>query len=278
MVNSVLQPGVEVRDLHSHILNQELRLYIKLPWRYAQNNTSYPVLFSLDGNRSFPLYSTMSLIYETPGTDSPEILIVGVGYKVDNERIKGLAQWAVWRTRDLTPEYREDINQSLSKVISTVSGAEELDIRSGGASLYLQSLREEIIPFIEKNYRVSSMDRGLAGYSYGGLFVLYTLFHHSELFTRYFAGSPSLLEVVFEYEDIYASKHNDLRARLFITAGEHESELVESLKQLTGRLGARNYAGLEIQTHVFEGEGHRSAYAAAISRALAVLYCEDWLT
>lgn len=35
MVISMLQPGIKVPDLQSHILNQDIQLYIKLPWYYG---------------------------------------------------------------------------------------------------------------------------------------------------------------------------------------------------------------------------------------------------
>jgi len=272
MLTSISQPGIEVRDLRSQITNQDMRLYVKLPWYYDRSETSYPVLFSLDANRSFPLYSTTSLIAETPGTASQEIVIVGVGYQTDNDRIKGLAQWAAWRTRDLLPERREKTEAYWSGRLSSLLGEEELLVQSGGAPLFLQSLREEIIPFIQQNYRVSINDRGLAGYSYGGLFTLYALFHASETFNLFFAGSPTMFEGLFEYEENYASTHGDLVAKLFITAGSRESDLLEPVQRMVERLRSRGYPGLEVLSHVFEGEGHRSAYAAAISRALYALY------
>jgi predicted alpha/beta superfamily hydrolase len=277
MVLSILQPGIEVRDLHSHIINQDIQLYIKLPWYYDRNAATYPVLYTLDANRSFPLYSTMSLIYETPPTNAKEIIIVGVGYKTDNVRIRGLAQWGAWRHRDLTPVRREKEDQSWNKRLSALLEGEDLAVQSGGAPLFLKSLVEEIIPFVEANYRVSSTVRGLAGYSFGGLFTLYVLFHAPEMFTRYFAGSPSMWDPLFEYEENYASNHADLKARLFMTAGGNESDRVERMQRMVDCLRSRRYPGLEVLTHVFEGEGHSSAMAASVSRALCVLYNEDWL-
>jgi predicted alpha/beta superfamily hydrolase len=272
---ATLQPGVEVRELHSSILDQNLQLSIKLPWSYDRSDATYPVLFSLDGNRSFPLYSTMSLIYETPGMNAKEIMIVGVGYQVDEDRLRGLAQWAAWRTRDLLPERREKTEEYWKERLSALLGEEEVLVQSGGAALFLNSLREEIIPFIEANFRASSAERGLAGYSYGGLFTLYTLFHMPELFTRYFAGSPTMLDCLFEYEENYASTHSDLKARLFITAGGNESDLIEPVRRMVECLQSRMYPGLEVLRNVFEDEGHSSAYAASVSRALCMLYYED---
>jgi len=273
----MIQPGIEEQQMHSNILNLDLELLIKLPWRYVQTNTKYPVLFCLDANRSFPLYSTMSLIYETPGPVTKEIIIVGVGYKLDPDRLRGLAQWAAWRTRDLTPVRDEETEHFWEKMLSPLLGGENLEVQSGGAPRFLRSIKEEIIPIIETNYRVSKIDRGLAGYSYGGLFVLYALFHTPELFTHYFAGSPTMWNQLFKYEKKYALTHRDLKARLFLTAGSNETDLQDPIRRMIECLQSREYPGLEILSHVFEGEGHASAYAPAVSRALCELYNKDWM-
>ena len=270
-MTSILQPGIEVRTLHSEILKQDFELSIKLPWTYGRSDRVYPVLFALDGNRSFHLYSTMSLIYETPETSGEEIIIVGIGYKIDEDRMMGLAQWAAWRTRDYTPNQNEETEQYWKTKLSEIVGGEFNDVQSGGAANFLESLRTEIIPFVDTNYRLSP-ERGLAGYSYGGLFGLYVLFHAPELFQRYFAGSPTIGEQLFEYEEQYASSHQDLAAKVFITEGGLESDLHESIQRMVDRLRSRAYPGLDLQTHVFEGEGHSSAYAASVSRALRILY------
>lgn len=274
-MTSFIQPGIEIRTLHSNLINQDLQLYIKLPWSYEDSDRVYPMLFSLDANRSFPLYSTMSLILETPGFEAEEIVIVGIGYKVNLDRMRGLAEWAMWRTRDLTPERREEVENFWVKRLSALLDGEAPVVQTGGAPNFLKSIREEVIPFIETSYRVSSKDRGLAGYSYGGLFALYSLFHEPDLFTRYFAGSPSMWDVLFEYEENYASRHNDLVAKVFMTAGSMESELSEPIHRMVDRLRSRGYPSLEIKTHLFEGEFHDSAYAASVSRALRVLYSKD---
>jgi uncharacterized protein len=266
--------GIELRDLYSYILNQDLQLYIKLPWTYDRGDRTYPVLYILDANRSFPLYSTTSLIFETPGFNAKEILIAGIGYKLDNDRLRGLAQFAAWRTRDLTPVHREETEGYWNTTLAKLLDGENLGVQTGGAALFLQSLMEEIIPFVEANYRVSANDRGLAGYSYGGLFALYTLFHAPETFRRYFAGSPSMWEALFEYEQAYASQHTDLQARLFITTGSRESDLLEPVQRMVDRLRSRSYPGLELLTYMLQDEGHISSQPAAISKALYALYYE----
>lgn len=270
-------PCVETRTFYSSILHQELQLFIKLPWTYEKKDATFPVLFTLDANRSFPIYSTTSLIYETPGMSTQEIVIVGIGYQVDSFPLRGLGQWAFWRTRDLTPVRSVNTEKYWSRFLSPLMEVESLEVQTGGAQQFLQAIREEIIPFIEENYRVNSADRGLAGYSFGGLFAFYALFSSPDTFKHYFMGSPSMWKAVFDVEELYAATHSDLPASLFMTAGRCEAELCVQLTQLVERLQARGYPDLEIQTHIFEGEGHASAMAAAISKALCILYYPEML-
>lgn len=272
----VTVPGTEVRHLHSDIVNQDFEPCVKLPWRYDRNDATYPVLFSLDGNRSFPLHSTMSLILETPGTGAQEVVVVGIGYRVDNDRIRGLADWAVWRTRDLTPERNTEVEQHWIERLSSLLGVEDMAIQTGGASALLEFMRRELVPFVEANYGVSFTDRALAGFSYGGLFTLYGLLHAPETFTRYYAGSPSMWDQLSEYEEACAATHDDLEARVFITPGDLEFvESLERVQKMVDRLRSREYPGLQLDTCVFAGEEHSSGYAAGVSRALRVLYGEE---
>jgi uncharacterized protein len=277
MTSPLYIPGIDVQSLHSDVLNRDLQLYLKLPWTYQQSDVTYPVLYCTDANRSFPFYSTSSLIYETPGLETPEILIVGIGYQLDPDRMKALAQWSILRTHDLTPINRIEIDQWWIEKLAPLLGGEKVDVHSGGAPDFLTCIQDEIIPYIEKNYRARPSDRGLAGYSYGGWFALYTLFQSPGLFQRYFAGSPSMWQQLFIDEENYASVHQDLRANLLITAGSNETELLDALNPFLDRLQARNYTDLDLQTHIFEGVGHSAAYAASVSWAICMLYNQDWL-
>jgi uncharacterized protein len=277
MATALVWPGVEVRDLHSSILGQDMQLYVKLPWSYERSDKPYLVLYSLDANRSFPMYAALSLLLETPGSSGPETIVVGVGYKLDPDRLRGLVQWGSWRTRDLTPVRREEVERHWNEMLSGMLSGEEVWVQTGGAARFLRSLNEEIIPFVEANYRASEQDRGLFGYSYGGLFTLYALFHTPEQFSRYFAGSPTMWDALFEDEEAYACTHDDLRAGLYMTAGGYEAKLLEPFGRLAERLESRGYPGLDLRTHVCEGLGHRSAVAAAVTQALCELYHAEWL-
>lgn len=265
-------PGTELHQLHSEILNQDLELYVKLPWSYHEGEREYRVLFGLDGNRSFPLWSTASSILETPGSGAEETLIVGIGYRVDDDRLLGLADWAVWRTRNLTPARRISVEEAWEERMAGTPGRENVDVQTGGAASFLESIQEEIIPFVESEYRTASDRRMLAGASLGGLFTLYALFHAPETFGDYFAGSPSMWEELFQYEEAYAEQHVDLPVRLLLTAASLESDrTISGVGEMADRLKTRGYQGLDVRVKIFEGETHSTSYPPFINETLKAL-------
>ena len=268
--NEVTLFGTEKRSLHSNIVGEDFEINITFPYSYHKSDAAYPVLYCLDANRSFGLVSNMVNILSTPYKEIPEILVVGIGYP-----IKGLEDWGAWRWRDLTPTSDPEADKKWEAFLSQYSGRDDVVASSGGAPKFLQFIHDELIPFIESNYRVSSTDRALMGHSAGGLFTLYTVFHHPEIFQRYFAGSPFGWDngILFKYENEYSSNHKDLPVRIFISTGSLESEtMVKSMKEMSAQLQSRNYSSLELETHIFENETHASGYAASVSRGLKILY------
>jgi len=268
---SVSVPNTEMRTFYSSILNQEMNIYIKLPISYYHNPQKvYPALYFTDANRSFPMVANMISIFEVPRLVEPEIIVIGIGYK-----IKDLADWGAWRTRDLTPTNIPALDTTWATMLTRMTGRQFV-VKSGGAATFLEFIVREVFPFVESNYRVSLTGRGIGGYSYGGLFSLYVLFKQPELFSIYYAGSPSIdydKGVLFNFEREYASTHKDLNVKLFMSAGMSEDTMmVNNMKKMADLIQSRNYPGLTVETHVFPGETHESCYPSSIMRALRVLY------
>jgi len=251
-------PGTEVRYIQSSIVGDEFKIFIALPANYWSTDSTYPVLYCTDANGLFPLMTQTARIMEQPGIEElPDIIIVGIGYRSP-------AQSAKLRFRDLTPTHIPEYPLS------------------GGAPLFLSFIKEELIPFIKKNYRVSD-DAAYEGYSYGGEFGLYVLFHEPELFHRYIIGSPWLPHdnfVMLKYESDYASTHRDLSARVFMSVGALEETAgtvtevgqVSDMKLLSERLLQRHYPSFSLVTKVFEGETHLSGIPVTMSRGVRVIY------
>jgi predicted alpha/beta superfamily hydrolase len=252
-------PNTQVRYIQSSIVGNEYRISIALPSDYSSSDTTYPVLYVTDANANF-VVATQILWGLQAVHEVPQVLIVGIGYRTDS-----LAH--LLRSRDLTPTPFTFRNQKFG---------------SGGGPLFLKFMREELKPFIRKNYRVSS-EAAFAGYSYGALFGLYTLFHAPETFQRYFIGSPSLWYdslITFKYEKQYASTHTDLPAKIFMSVGSLEeaiplAHMVTNMKKFADTLQSRHYPNLHLTTHVFEEEKHSTGGPAAFSRGMRVIYQKE---
>ena len=264
-------PNTELRPMQSKILGQELNLYIKLPASYrVDEQRIYPVMYATDANRSFAMLANILFVVESPAVDYTDVVLIGIGYK-----LSGLADWARWRTRDLTPVNVPATDQYWSDLLTKMTG-QPMEVKSGGAEKFLDCIINEVIPFTESSYRISKTDRALGGYSYGGLFSLYALFKHPETFQKYFAGSPSIgfgNGILFDMENESAGGRTDLNVQLFMTAGSLEGEsMTGNVRKMTEQLQSRNYPGLKVSYQVFDNEDHRSCYPTALMRAIREFY------
>jgi predicted alpha/beta superfamily hydrolase len=258
--------------IHSNIVGEDFEIYISFPINYFQNDTTtYAVLYSTDGNRNFGLVSFIVNALSFPGKEIPELLVVDIGYK-----ITGLEDWGAWRNRDLLPTNDSIHDKNWEDYLNRLSGRNNIVSKSGGAQKFFEFIRDELIPYIELNYRVKRNDRALIGYSYGGVFTLYSMFYSPETFQKYYAGSPSIYwdnKVLFKYEKEYADTHKDLPVTLFMSVGSLEYKtVIADMYEMASKLESHNYPGLRLETHIFEGETHTSCYAAGVSRALRTIY------
>jgi hypothetical protein len=263
-------PDTEVRTIYSKILNQEMYIFIKLPMFYKiSGDKKYPCWYVTDANRSFPMLANIGSVFEVPDPSQGEMIIVGIGYK-----IRDVADWASFRTRDLTPINDPGVDGYFNKILNQATGR-KFDVRSGGANKLLEFITTELIPFVESNYRVSLTERYLGGYSYGGLFTLYTMFSKPDLFIKYFAGSPSIdfgNGVLFDIENSFASSHEDLKVKLWMTAGGAEDSItIANVKRMTSVLRSRNYPGFSVESYIFPEETHQSSMAASLMRGFVVI-------
>ena len=198
---NVTLPGSELKQLKSSATGRNYDIYVRLPAEYAQSQQKYPVLYLLDGQWDFKLLDSIQggLVYDG---FVPEMIIVGITYSGPNPDYNAL------RAMDYTPVPDASIPGS------------------GDASKFLAFLKEELMPFIESNYRVESSRRVLMGSSFGGTFTLYAMFSEPTLFSGYVAASPSVVYgqgFAFQQETEYASAHQDLPVRLFLSVGGLES-------------------------------------------------------
>ncbi len=208
--------------LTSKILDREVNVLISVPEGYNARSTNYAVLYDL-GSFNFTYDSgTVELLART--SDIPGMIVVGV------PRLQ----------RGYVPTPFEDRGENPS-----------------GADLSIKFLREELIPFVEKNYRTNAF-RILYGHSVGGLFTMYTLFNNPDLFTAYVAGSPW-----FQTNNQYWLKNIEKMAKerklddkfLFMTVGKGETELtLDTYRELEKWMNDKRITGLTWKSAWVEGD------------------------
>jgi len=262
----------EVRILHSDIVGQDYELSISLPHSYSTADTSYPVIYLLDPYNVFSIMKNLTDVFTEDYTIIPEVILVGIGYGGKGKLAS--SNWVLGRVRDYTPVRHIKTEEYFENRLKE-AGLSNVDVETGGAPLFLEFIRDELFPYVETNFRIDTNNRMLSGYSAGGLFGLYALFHDPGLFQKYFIGSPSTMYndgITYKYEENYASAHSDLEAEVFMSAGALEIPLAKNMGKMTETLLSRNYPGLVLETAIFENENHVTCYPAALSRGLVELF------
>jgi len=248
--------STQIMHLHSAIVGDDYVISVALPAGYHTAHSSYPVLYVTDANSNFT-DAVRSVRRMTQKKQLPPIIVVGIGYRTDS-----LAR--ILRLRDMTPDRDPTLRRS----------------HAGRSSIFLRFIKEELMPFVHKNYRASS-DAAYAGMAIGGVFGLYVLFHEPETFQRYLIASPSIWydsTVIFKYYREYTQTHRDLKASVYLSAGGREeteagfTHMETNVKQLSELLGNRHYPNLRSRTQVLEGETHFSVFPAALDHGLGYLF------
>lgn len=249
----VMIRGTELRKLKSKYVDQEYEIDVALPLHYEESEIRCPVIYVNDAEYNFGCVSYIARRLMKQG-DLPPVIVVGIAYDT------GYEDFYDRRARDLTP---------------TKGGGPSGKYGSGGAEAFSTFLEKELIPFIDVEYRTVPGDRTIVGHSYGGLYGLYALFKHTELFSRYLVVSPSIWydrRVINTYEKEYAASHKDMTARVYLSAGSEEARISVDTPIMGKTLTGRKYPSLKLNTVIEQGEHHRSIVAIAYTRGLRYLF------
>jgi predicted alpha/beta superfamily hydrolase len=242
-------PGSEVRKLTASVVaGQEYELQILLPAGYQESSKKYPVVYLMDSQWDFP---NVKSIYGQQYFDGfiPELIVVGVTWGGVGPNPDSL------RARDYTPTKEARL------------------IQSGGADKFLDFMKTELFPFIEKNYRVND-DRTLMGCSLGGLFTLYSLFTHTEMFRGYVAASPAIgwgNDVLYQYEKPFSEKKLNVPVRVYMTVGDVERSR-SLFEKMADKMKQRNYSNVMLRSKVLENTGHSGTKSETYSRGLQYVF------
>jgi len=251
-------------SLASRALGEARQVNVRLPASYAAAGEprTYPVLYLLDGgvDQDFPHIAGLAQHGEISGTFD-EYIVVGIATR---NRIWELT----FPTQDerYTTHYRAN-----GQAIEFASG--------GGSAAFRRFIADEVIPFVEANYR-SNGHRTLLGESLAALFVVDTLLREPALFHDYVAISPSLWWNREELGDRAAellSAQDYSGRRLYLTMASEGGTMQRGLDKLLAAL--RTDAAGQLQwTYVDRrnSEHHGSLYHAAALDALRTLHPRPW--
>lgn len=158
----------DVHLIHSRVLNQDRQIYINVPkLDPADINKALPVLYLLDGENHFHILSAY-IEYLRHWQVIPPIIVVGI---VSVDRVK-----------DLTPT---------NSLINFDGKVDSNYKTSGGNEQFLNFIQQELMPYIETNYK-TSLFKIFAGHSFGGLTAINCMLTRPDMFNAYIAISPSL--------------------------------------------------------------------------------------
>ena len=229
--------------IKSETVADSFRILISVPDNYFNSDKRYPVIYVLDGDIAFGMMTSIAR-YLQVGNNIPELIIVGIGYGDSNKDKRG---------RDY----------SISK--------------DGGAESFINFLKNELIPYIDAEYRTTPEDRTINGYSLGGTFAMFALFSHPGTFNRYIIGSPYLPAGNFainNHEERAALKPDELNANVFISVGSEEPDkkYFDPIDKMVTKIQSRNYPGLKLEAKVFDGGTHLICPPEAIAYGLISVF------
>ncbi len=161
----------QIIEIESAVLGESRQIFIHKPsglWGLDEEMSNLPVIFVLDGETQFlQTVATVDFLSAAPyGNDlMPRSIVVGIP---NTNRI-----------RDLTP---------IKGVLANDPNTLEL---TGGGSKFLDFITQELIPYIDANYKTST-HRTIIGHSLGGLLTLEALLRKRQYFDNYITIDPGL--------------------------------------------------------------------------------------
>ncbi|MCB0290077.1 MAG: alpha/beta hydrolase [Calditrichaeota bacterium] len=140
----------------------------------------------------------------------------------------------------------------------------------GGAKIFREVLREEILPLVEGNYRANPHRRVIFGQSLGGQFVLYCAQTDPQLFRGYIASNPALHRNLDFFLQTRPEKAATADApRLFVSSGEDDDPAFRD-PALAWMAHWKQQTNLPwtLKTVTLAGQGHFSAAPEAFRQGM----------
>jgi len=254
------KPVALVNTEQFNIISENVRdenyvVQVGLPADYSGSKKTYPVLYVLDGDKSFGMTKEICDWLMWDG-EIKDLIVVGISYG------KGTATWWEKRARDYT-QYPDTVYYYYPN--------------AGGADNFLRFIKEELFPTINRRYRTMPDSGTIMGISFGGLLTSYTLFAHPEMFKNYIIISPSLFwndNSILKTESDYFNQHKELNKSVYVAYGSLDDKdwTINPTDEFLKAVQEHNYSGLKFYSEIFKGETHISVYPEAMTHGLKKMF------
>lgn len=253
----------ERHTLRSGFTGQNYELSVLLPVNYNPDKT-YPILYLMD---AFLHFNTIVSLINESSKLRKNVILVGIYYKDYPFNISNALKLAELRKNDFT--YPAD---------NTIS--DETESKGGGALLFYRSLKEELIPLIEKNYHSKAGQRTILGHSLGAYFALFQFlkYKNESLFSKVIALSPSVYWAKLAMlRLIDRNEIQDINRNYNIYLGIGAEEGVQNnvlFNTLTTRLQKQEQPKLVLKAERYTG-GHIHSTSLGFKKALTYFFSHE---
>ncbi|WP_294733934.1 alpha/beta hydrolase-fold protein [uncultured Flavobacterium sp.] len=238
---SSLYPQKTLEDVPSKVFNDTRVVSVVLPTLYEENEKkNYPLLILLDGEYLVDPFQGM-LSYTSYWDDLPQAIIVGVNHEGAEGR-----------------EYDTQTYKSTG-------------LPEGQGDQFYQFIANELIPYMEDNYRVAPF-HVVAGHNLTGGFLNFFLYRDKPVFNAYISFSPIM---PLEMENRVASALTDVNKKTYYymaTASGDVKKIKEKINALDDNIKAIENPNLKYKFEEFEGASHYSLVALGIPNALYFIF------
>ncbi|MFC0337050.1 hypothetical protein SAMN05421848_2188 [Kushneria avicenniae] len=264
----IVEEGSNVYDFRVHRLastdgQRHYRITVAIP-KKTPPEAGYTPIYLLDGNAALATLDEQHL--KAMDTATPPVL-VALGYDTDARFDVEARQW------DYTPKRTDQ---------PPIVNDRHPERRGGGADDFIKLLDDTIMAEAERDLPINTSRRAIWGHSFGGLFVLHTLFTRPSLFDHWYAASPSLswngYQVVAEAgrfqwpsdqpgSALLMRGDAELQNRGPYSNGGSDKEINDQLRGLAQQMD--RLSGFEARFEVLEGMGHGAALARSLKLTLS---------